>query len=91
MPSGKYRFRTALRENLPESLAVRIPKGHRDCGDHEWYKAAESTWRCYHCEVGLTHTVPWDARELAARQLEAGAMQIRAGIRRPDRVSVPHR
>lgn len=91
MAGGKYRNRTALRERVPESLAAMIPKGRHDCGDHEWYKSAESTWRCYHCVVGVTHEVPWDERELAARQLEAGAMQIRAGIRQPSQHPVPHR
>ncbi|GEM_PF-3940400 len=90
MASGKYRHRTALRENLPESLAALLPKGGHDCGDHEWYKAAEQTWRCYHCVPGITHTVPWDEREIAARQLEAGAMQVRAGIERPNRHPVAH-
>jgi len=90
MASGKYRHRTALRENLPESLAALLPKGGHDCGDHEWYKAAEQTWRCYHCVPGITHTVPWDEREIASRQLEAGAMQVRAGIERPNRHPVAH-
>jgi len=48
MRSGKYRYRTALREGLPESVAALIPKGRHNCGDHEWYKAAEQTWRCYY-------------------------------------------
>lgn len=91
MATGKYRFRTKLRENLPAIVADLIPKGSEDCGSHEWYKSAENTWRCYHCEPGITHTVPWDARELEARRYEVGAMKIRAGIERPDRPVVPHR
>lgn len=90
MRNGKYRHRTALREVLPAPLAALISKGRRDCGAHEWYKAAEQTWRCYHCEPGLTRKVPWDERELAARRYEAGAMQIRAGIERSSRPAVPH-
>jgi len=90
MNSGKYRRRTFVREHLPRPLAALIPKGRNDCGNHEWYKSEESTWLCYHCEVGVTHQVPWDERELAARQLEAGAMEIRAGIRRPSRPVAPH-
>jgi ribosomal protein L37AE/L43A len=70
MTSGKYRYGTALREHLPEVLAARIPQGRHDCGDHEWYKSAESTWRCYHCELGITHEVPWGEREIAARRYE---------------------
>jgi hypothetical protein len=85
MASGKYRLRTTLRERLPEPLAARISKGRRDCGNHEWYKAAESTWLCYHCEPGETHTVPWDERELEARRLEAGAMLVRAGVEKRGR------
>jgi hypothetical protein len=88
MNRGKYRYRTALREYLPEHVASWIPKGREDCGEHEWYTADEETWRCYHCEVGLTHHVPWDDRELAAREHEAEAMRIRAGIQ--DRSSVSH-
>lgn len=90
MRSGKYRNRTALRERLPEFLAFRIPKGRADCGDHEWYKAAEQTWRCYHCEVGETHEVPWDEREIEARRYEAGAMKIRASLEDRDRHPISH-
>ncbi len=90
MRSGKYRYRTALREGLPESVAALIPKGRHNCGDHEWYKAEEQTWRCYHWQPGATREVPWDERELAARRLEAGAMNVRAGITRPDRHPVAH-
>ncbi len=86
--NGKYRYRTALRERLPEQLAPLIAKGRNDCGDHEWYKGAEHTWRCYHCEPGVTDTVPWDDREIAARQLEANAMKVRAGLQRPSRQPV---
>jgi len=87
MRSGKYRLRTALRENLPERLAARIPKGRYDCGDHEWYKAGQQTWRCYHCEPGFTDSVPWNEREIAARRLEAAAMQARALPDRADALS----
>jgi len=61
---------------LPGFLASLVAKGR--------YRAEEQTWRCYHCEPGLTRKVPWDERELAARSLEAGVMQIRADIKRPD-------
>ncbi len=84
---GKYRWRTTLRENLPELLAARVPKGSEDCGDHEWYKADENTWRCYHCAVGLTHEVPWGEREIGARRHEAAAALVRANLRDPQ---VPH-
>lgn len=50
---GKYRMRTGLRALLPCFLAERIPKGLRDCGDHEWYRSDDGTSRCYHCEVGI--------------------------------------
>jgi hypothetical protein len=89
MSSGKYRYRTALRERLPELLAALVPKGPKDCGDHEWYKSSESRWRCYHCRIGVSHEVPWDEREIAARAHEAGAMKIRAGAEHMDHHSVP--
>jgi hypothetical protein len=90
MPRGMYRLRTKLREHVPERFAVLIPKGAHDCGDHEWYAAEEGTWRCYHCVVGETHEVPWDERELEARELEAQAMLVRAGVPRRDREPVSH-
>lgn len=81
---GKYRIRTAVRERSPNLVAARISKGSRDCGNHEWYKASEQTWRCYHCEPGVTHDVPWDEREIEARRWEAGAMRVRAGLPVPE-------
>jgi hypothetical protein len=91
MSDGKYRHRTALRENLPDSLAARIPKGPRDCGNHAWYEAEAQTWRCHHCRPGITHEVPWDELELEARRLEAAAMNLRAGITSQDRLPIAHR
>jgi len=88
MAKGKYRHRTELRERLPEALAALIPKGGRDCGDHEWYKAAEQTWRCYHCAVGVTRTVPWDAQELDARKHEAAAALVRGRVPQRDRHTI---
>lgn len=76
--AGKYRLRTALRRHLPYRLTWLAPKG-RDCGDHDWYRSEEETWRCYHCTV-VTHEMPWTESELAARELEAEAMRIRAGV-----------
>ena len=49
---GKYRLRTMLRGALPYVLANRIPKGSRDCGNHDWYCQDDTTDACYHCEVG---------------------------------------
>ncbi len=51
--NGKYRIRTWLRANLPYPLSDRIPKGPRDCGNHEWYRRDEYYWDCYHCVVGV--------------------------------------
>lgn len=87
---GKYRIRTAVRERSPDLLAARISKGSRDCGNHEWYKASEQTWRCYHCGPGVTHDVPWDEREIEARRWEAGAMRVRAGLPVPKLPSARH-
>jgi len=50
MNAGRYRLRTWLRGRLPVALADVVRKGARDCGAHEWYRADEQTWRCYHCE-----------------------------------------
>jgi hypothetical protein len=45
----KYRLRTWLRARLPHFLSDRIPKGRKDCGNHEWYRSRGSMWHCYHC------------------------------------------
>jgi hypothetical protein len=44
-------------------LADVVPKGARDCGAHEWYRADEQTWRCYHCEPGVASSSPWTREE----------------------------
>lgn len=63
MSRGRYRLRTWLRGRLPVVLADRVPKGARDCGDHEWYRADEQTWRCYHCEPAVALSSPWSSEE----------------------------
>jgi hypothetical protein len=68
------------REHLPEGLAVLVPKGPRDCGKHEWYKAEEGIWRCYHCVVGVGRQLPWNEPEYEARLRETDAMRMRAGL-----------
>jgi hypothetical protein len=56
---GKYRWRTNLRKILPYALAIRIPKGRHDCGNHEWYKVDEQIDACYHCVAGArAHVEP---------------------------------
>lgn len=62
---GKYRFRTRLRGHLPRGMVWIAPKGRRDCGDHEWYLAAERTWRCYHCRPAVTHESPFSPEQEA--------------------------
>jgi len=52
---GRYRWRTRLRVALPWALVRWVPKGGRDCGNHEWYKQDEATEACYHCRA----TRPW--------------------------------
>lgn len=71
MDGGRYRLRTRLRGALPAAIATRIPKGHADCGDHEWYRADESTWRCYHCQPGVTSVSPFTPEEDALGRLRA--------------------
>jgi hypothetical protein len=63
MSGGRYRLRTWLRGRLPVALAGRVPKGARDCGDHEWYRVDEQTWRCYHCEPAVSLSSPWSSEE----------------------------
>ncbi len=63
MRGGRYRVRTWLRGRLPVALVDLLPKGHRDCGDHEWYRADEQTWRCYHCEPAVALSSPWTREE----------------------------
>jgi hypothetical protein len=77
-----------LREHLPERIAALVPKGDHNCGDHEWYKSCEQTWRCYHCKVGVTHSVPWNALEIEARQHEATSVLLRAGLRQPSHATL---
>jgi hypothetical protein len=60
---GRYRLRTWLRGRLPIALADIVPKGARDCGDHEWYRADAQTWRCYHCEPAAALSSPWSSEE----------------------------
>ncbi len=55
---GKYRYRAMLREHAPAAIAARISKGQNDCGNHGWYLDEPHTWRCYHCDVGITHELP---------------------------------
>jgi hypothetical protein len=85
---GRYRLRTYFREHSPDRIAMLIPKGAHDCGNHEWYLDQPQTWRCYHCEVGLTNEVPWGEREFIARRLEGQAMNARAGWTAVDHESV---
>jgi hypothetical protein len=63
MRDGRYRFRTWLRGRLPGTMAGLMPKGRRDCGAHEWYRADERTWRCYHCQAGVATSAPWTREE----------------------------
>lgn len=66
---GKYRMRTWLRRRLPWAVSARIPKG-RDCGAHAWYRSDETTWRCYHCEAGVTNQSPWEPIDTAVGSME---------------------
>jgi hypothetical protein len=63
MNRGRYRLRTWLRGRLPVAVADLVPKGARDCGAHEWYRAGEQTWRCYHCEPAVSLSSPWSSEE----------------------------
>jgi len=63
MNGGRYRLRTWLRGRLPGALADLVPKGRRDCSAHEWYRADEQTWRCYHCQPAIARSSPWTSEE----------------------------
>lgn len=54
----KHRWRTAWRTRLPLFLVEVVPKGRTDCGAHEWYLSEGTTWRCYHCAVGVKTEEP---------------------------------
>lgn len=56
--AGRYRLRTTLRGILPYVLSDRIPKGSRDCGNHDWYRQDDNTDACYHCEIGQRSRTP---------------------------------
>jgi hypothetical protein len=85
----KYRWRTRLRGVLPSPLWRLVPKGHGDCGEHEWYRATEELDACYHCRVGeRMHVEPLAGEErgtdaLLARELSRnGRLAMRLGGRR---------
>jgi hypothetical protein len=68
---GKYRLRTRVRGVLPLRLAWIAPKGRGDCGCHEWYRAEQGLWRCYHCEAGVTRQSPFTVEEEAVGRIVA--------------------
>ncbi|MFD9124985.1 hypothetical protein [Kitasatospora sp. NPDC059571] len=47
--TGRYRWRTRLRRQLPWFLVERglAGKGTQDCGDHEWYNHDGVVAHCY--------------------------------------------
>lgn len=84
MSSGRYRLRTRLRGSLPSWLLWVSPKGRGDCGDHEWYRAEAGTWRCYHCETGVSAINPLSPAE----RLEANVSALRFATQLPPTVDV---
>lgn len=80
---AKYRWRTKLRMYLPWSLIWLVPKGSKDCGDHEWARSDAVTWRCFHCKVGVTHDEPWSPIESVEVKLGALRATLRLGDYRP--------
>jgi hypothetical protein len=83
VPRGRYRFRTWLRGHLPERVATRVPKGEQDCGAHEWHRSDETTWRCYHCDVGVTHVSPFAPADEVAGRLAALELKLDALAGKP--------
>ncbi len=55
--TGRYHWRTALRQLLPmrPPVYLLVPKG-RDCRAHEWYRSDASQLHCYHCRAALSET-----------------------------------
>lgn len=86
MSRGRYRLRTWLRGSLPATLARLAPKGRRDCGAHEWYRADEQTWRCYHCEPAVATSSPWTREERLQHTLGG----INASLRALALAGAPH-
>lgn len=86
MSKRRYRARTWLRGRLPAALVGLIPKGRHDCGAHEWYRADERTWRCYHCEPGMATSSPWTREE----QLQRTLAGINASLRALALAGAPH-
>lgn len=82
MRSGRYRLRTWLRGRLPVALAGLVPKGRRDCGGHEWYRADEHTWRCYHCQPAVATSSPWTREEQLQHTLGGIHATLRALVSR---------
>lgn len=71
---GKYRIRTWVRQRLPWSLLWLAPRGKKDCGNHHWCRWDDTTWRCLHCDAGITHTSPWSPIDTAVGNLKAVRM-----------------
>ena len=86
---AKYRLRTWLRGHFPSQFVAVFPKGRQSCGAHEWYRADEDTWGCYHCEVGVTHESPWSPEQEATLAAEALAESLRLDeLRVPDQQTI---
>jgi hypothetical protein len=78
MHGERYRLRTWIRGRLPAALTGLVPKGRHDCGAHEWYRADERTWRCYHCQPGLSTSSPWTREEQLQHTLGGISLTMRA-------------
>jgi hypothetical protein len=50
-PAGNIELRRNA--ELLESCLKSVPKGQRDCGNHQWYKRFDPEGRCYDCEAGV--------------------------------------
>ncbi len=76
--AGKYRLRTSVRGSLPYRLLWLSPKGRGDCGHHEWYRSEGETWRCYHCEAGISDKNPLSPAERL--EVSVGALRLAAQL-----------
>jgi hypothetical protein len=71
MAIGKSRYRTLLRVGLPyrPPMYKLVPKGRRDCDNHEWGRLNDNLEVCYFCIAERAYDPAHDLRMYEARSL----------------------